>query len=71
MAETILYIFNEQREHIYNELRGIEHVRTALSTKGFEVERYAAELKIYTESITRLLNGLPRDQRCQEQPGSN
>ena len=31
MAETIFCIANEQREHIYNNLRGIELVRAALS----------------------------------------
>ena len=71
MAETIFCIVNEQREHIYNDLRGIELVRTALTRRDTKLERYAAELKTYTESIAQLLNSLPRDPRCQEPSSSD
>jgi hypothetical protein len=65
MANTIFCILNEQREYIYDNLRGIESVRTALARKNFELERYAVELSTYTESIARLLNALPIDPRCE------
>jgi hypothetical protein len=71
MAETTFCLSNEQREHIYSNLRGFDHVRTVLSRQDFALKRYAAELKNYTESIARLLDGPPRDLRCQERHGFN
>jgi hypothetical protein len=67
MPKTIYCIVNEQREEIYNDLKGIDSVRTMLAREGFAYEQYAAELKGYTDRIVRLLNGRPRDPRC-EQP---
>jgi hypothetical protein len=71
MTDTIFCILSEQREHIYDNLRGIESVRAALSRNDLKLEPYALELKTYTESIARLLNGLPLDPRCEKQPDSN
>jgi hypothetical protein len=65
MAEIIFCIFNEQRDRIYDDLRGIEDVRTTLSRQGFACEQYASDLKTYTERIVRLLDSLPRDPRCE------
>ena len=65
MPNTIFCIPHEQREHIFDNLRGIESLRTVMSRKNFELEQYAAELKTYTDSIARLLNELPIDPRCE------
>ena len=71
MPETIFCILSEQREHIYDNLRGIDSVRSALARKNLKLEPYATELKTYADNIARLLNALPIDPRCQEQPNSN
>ena len=64
MAETIFCISKEQREYIYDSLRGLEHVRSVMSAKGLEWEPHATSLHTYTESIAQVLNALPRDPRC-------
>ena len=70
MAETIFCIVNEQRQRIYSDLKGIDGIRTLLNRQGLEWEPYGAELGTYVQRITQLLDGLPRDPRC-EQSGSN
>jgi len=68
MPNTIFCILREQREHIYDNLRGIESVRSVLSQKDSSLEPYATELRTYADNIARLLHGLPVDPRCDEQP---
>lgn len=65
MVQDLIYcISNEQREHIYDSLRGMDHVRNLMSRGGLEWESHAASLKAYTDQIAQVLNALPRDPRC-------
>ena len=70
MAETIFCIVSEQRQRIYSDLRSIDEIRVMLTRRGLQWQPYEAELRTYVQNITRLLNDLPRDPRC-DQSGSN
>jgi hypothetical protein len=66
MAETIFCIVNEQRQRIYSDLRSIDEIRIMLTRKGLQWEPYEAEIRSCVQNITRLLDSLPRDPRCDQ-----
>jgi len=66
VSETIFCIVHEQRKSIYSELRSIEEILTMLHRKGLEWEPYRAELGTCVQRITRVLESLPRDPRCEQ-----
>ena len=64
MAELIFCISREQREYIYDSLRGLEHIRSLMNGKGQEWEPQAQALRTYAENIADVLSALPLDPRC-------
>ncbi len=64
VQDLIFCISNEQREHIYDSLRGLDHVRSLMSRSGDEWQPHAVSLKAFTDQIAEVLNALPRDPRC-------
>jgi hypothetical protein len=63
MSESLFCISHDQRNQVYDALRGIDYIRRRMSRHSYHWDIYATELQTYMDMIARVLNQLAPDPR--------